>query len=208
MMKNNDTTFTHNDYEIVDRDLIYQGIFRLTRYHIRHRLYKGGWSETYSREVLERLSAAAVLPYDPVLEHVILIEQFRPGAIAQPKSPWLTEIAAGVLDSNESTDVVAIREAKEEAGCIITDLELICDYFVSPGCSNEYLHLYCGKTDASNINGIHGLVEENEDIRVFNLPVEEAFARVKNNEIKTSPPIIALQWLELNRAWLREKWLP
>jgi ADP-ribose pyrophosphatase len=198
--------FDHNDYEILNREVLYDGIFRLARYHIRQRLFNGKWSNKFTREILERSSAAAILPYDPILDQVILIEQFRPGALAQPSSPWLVEIPAGILDSDEKPHEVAIREAEEEAGCNIIELELICDYFVSAGCSNEYLHIFCGKTNATLVGGIHGLAEEHEDIRVLNLPVEEAFARVRNNEIKTVPPLVSLQWLELNRGWLREKW--
>ena len=204
MIKNH---FTHESYEIVNREIMYQGVFRLCRYQLRYQLFQGGWSDTVTREILERLSAAAVLPYDPVTDQVVLIEQFRPGAIAHPVSPWLIEIVAGILDSQEAPDEVAIREAEEEAGCTITTLIPVCDYFVSPGGSNEYLSIYCGRTDTSNIGGIHGLAVENEDIRAFCLSADEAFSRLRSGFIKTAPAIIALQWLELNRVFLRELWL-
>ena len=198
--------FNHNDYEILSRQVMYDGIFRIARYEIRHRLFEGGWSDPFFREVLERRSAAAVLPYDPVLDRVILISQFRAGALAQPSGPWLTEIVAGILETHENPAQVAVREAIEEANCQMSNIELISDYFVSAGGSNEYVHIYCGRCSAATTQGICGLKEESENILVHNLPVEEAFARVRNNEIKTAPAIIALQWLELNRQWLREKW--
>src|SRR3990167_9027115 len=197
--------FSHSDYEIIKREVLYKGIFCLARYHIRHRLFNDTWSSPYSREILERKSAAAVLPYDPVLDQVILIEQLRIGAIANPQSPWLIEIVAGVYDTEKVEDV-AIREAEEEAGCKILDLYPICDYFVSPGGSNEFMNLFCGRIDASEAGGIHGLIEENEDIRAFALPVEEAFAMFQEGKIKTSPAIIALLWLQLNREWLKQLW--
>jgi ADP-ribose pyrophosphatase len=199
--------FTHNDYEILNREVLYQGVFRLARYKIRYQLFNGGWSDTVSREVLERLSAAALLPYDPVLDQVVLIEQFRPGALAHPASPWLVEIVAGVLDSGEKPDQVAVREAQEEAGCTVDVLFPICDLFVTPGGSNEYLHIYCGKVDTRNIGGVHGLIHEQEDIRAYTLPAEEAFLKLRAGYIKTAPAIIALQWLQLNRHLLRELWL-
>jgi ADP-ribose pyrophosphatase len=200
-------TFNHDDYEILEREILYQGIFRLARYHISHKLFNGGWSEPLKREVLERLSAAAILPYDPVLDQVVLIEQFRPGAIAHPTNPWLIEIVAGVLDQNEKPDELAIREAKEEAGCVIEAIYPIYDYFVSPGGSNEYLHIYCGKVNTSTIGGIHGLAQEHEDIRAFVMPAEEAFDRMRGGYIKTAPAIVALQWLQLNRQLLCDLWL-
>ena len=198
--------FTQEDYELIQREVLYQGIFRMARYHLRYKLYNGGWSHVLSREVMERKSAAGVLPYDPILDRVVLIEQFRPGAIANPQSPWLWEIVAGVFIPDEMPNQVAIREAKEEAGCEILDLYPICEYFVSPGGSNEYFHLYCGRIDASNAGGIHGLCDEDEDIRSWCLPSDEAFVLLQEGKIKTSPAIISLQWLQLNREWLKQLW--
>jgi ADP-ribose pyrophosphatase len=200
------TDFSHNDYEIVKRDTLYQGVFRLARYHVRHRKFNNTWTNTFTRELFERPSAAAILPYDPILDRVVLIEQFRTGAIANPQSPWILEVVAGLLDANEAPDEVAIREAEEEADCKILDIYPICEYFVSPGGSNEYLHLYCGRVDASNIGGIYGLENEQEDIRAFSLPFDEAYVLLQEGKIKTPPAIISLQWLQLNREWLKQLW--
>jgi ADP-ribose pyrophosphatase len=130
-------TFNHNDYEIVKREVLYDGVFRLVRNHIRYRLFDGDFSKVFTREVLERTSAAAVLPYDPYSNQVVLIEQFRPGAIADPTSPWMTEIVAGVIENNETPEQVAIREAEEEAGCKIQALYHVNDYFASPAASQN-----------------------------------------------------------------------
>ncbi len=201
------TAFSSSDVEILKRDLLYQGVFRMVRYHLRHRCFDGSWSQTFTREVMERKSAAGVLPYDPILDQVILIEQFRPGAIGHPTDgPWLIEIVAGVYGKDESPKEVAIRESMEESGSDILDIFPICEYFVSPGGSNEYLHLFVGRIDATNAGGTHGLPDENEDIRAFALSADEAFAMLQEGKIKTSPAIIALQWLQLNRTWLRQLW--
>lgn len=206
MSSQKNDTFSQNDYEIVKREVPYQGIFRMARYELRYRMFNGNWSNTMLREVMERKSAAGVLPYDPILDHVVLIEQFRPGAIGNPQSPWLLEVVAGVLDPHEKPADVARREAEEEAGCDILDLYPICEYFVSPGGCNEYFHLFCGRVDASDVGGIHGLREENEDIRTFTLPADEAFILLQEGSIKTAPLTISLQWLQLNREWLKQLW--
>jgi len=198
--------FTQDDYEIVNREVPFQGMFRLAVYQLRYRLYSGEWSKTISRELLERKSAAGILLYDPVLDQVVLIEQFRPGAMANPTSPWLLEVVAGILDSDEGPEAVARRESMEEAGCEILDIYPICEYFVSPGGSNEYIWLFCGRIDASQAGGIHGLEDENENIRAFTVPVDEAFIMLQEGKIKTSPAIISLQWLQLNREWLKQLW--
>jgi ADP-ribose pyrophosphatase len=145
----------------------------------------------------------------------VLIQQFRPGVIAAPASvqkgeetysPWLVEIVAGLIEQEEAPAAVAIRETQEEAGCQVLDLQRICRYFVSPGGSNEFLHLFCGRVDASHAGGVHGLDIEHENIRALSLPADEAFTWVREEKIQTSPAIIALQWLQLHREWLRKLW--
>jgi ADP-ribose diphosphatase len=202
-----ETSFNHHDYEMVAREVLYQGVFRMIRYSLRHRLFSGGWSEVFDREILERYSAIAVLPYDPLLDRVILIEQFRPGSLADPNSPWLIEIPAGIISKQEKPEELAFREATEETGCELTQLKPICETYVSAGGSNEYLHLFCGKVDARHVDGIHGLKNEHEDIRVINLPAEDAFKAVEDLKIKTTPALIALFWLQLNRKHLQAIWL-
>lgn len=197
---------THNDYQILKREELYNGVFTLARYDIKHRKFGVGWTDVFSREILERKSAAAILPYDPFLDRVILIEQFRAGAHADPISPWLIETVAGIYNDGEDPAEVAKKEATEEAGCHILDIYPICEFFVSPGGSNEQLHLFCGRVDASDAGGIHGLQDEHEDIRAFALPAEEAFKMLQEGLIKTSPAIIGLQWLQLNRGWLKQSW--
>lgn len=200
------TSFKQDDYEILAKENPYQGVFRIYRYQIKHRLFAGGWSEPFSREVVERRPSTGVLPYDPILDRVILIEQFRAGALNTADSPWLVEVVAGVLEHNESPSELAHREANEEAGCTLTELALITDFFVSPGATNEYMHLYCGKVDATHVSGIHGLAHEHEDIRVINISADEAFLRLDQGQIKTAPAFISLLWLKLNRQTLRERW--
>lgn len=194
------------DFEIIEKNIPYQGYFRVVKYQLKHRLFQGGWTPVHSREVFERPSAVAVLPYDPVLNRVLLIEQFRPGPLGSSYDPWLIEIVAGCYDTGDDLKETAKRESFEEAGCKIEALYLLCDYFVSPGGSNELLHVYIGKTDASKIKGIHGLEDENEDIRVLNLSLDEALALMHANKIKTSPAILSLQWLEYNRDQLLKLW--
>ncbi len=202
------TPFTRNDYTVEKREVLFQGDFlRLARYTLKHRLFNSHWSSSFNCEVLERKSAVAILPYDPLLDRVILIEQFRPGALADPNSPWLLEVPAGIYNENESPEEVAYREMIEETGCEVLMLHPIFEFFVSPGGANEYLHLYCSKVDARTIEGIHGLAEENEDIRVINLSADEAFSELYSGRIKTAPALLSLMWLQIHRKKLQNMWL-
>lgn len=177
---------------------LFQKYFQLDEYILSHELYRGGYSEEFSREIFERGSAVALLPYDPKCRKVVLIEQFRAGAIHAKTSPWLIECIAGIVEAGETEEQVAIRESHEEAGCEIKQLHLISRYFVSPGGTTEECTLYCGIIDSAGVGGIHGLANENEDIRVVVVNADTAYAWVAEGKIKSSATIIALQWLQLN----------
>lgn len=192
--------------EILDQTVCYDGFFRIERYRLRHRLFNGDWSRELVREVFERGHAAAVLPYDPVLDRVVLIEQFRIGALHAPGGPWLLEIVAGMIEAGETAEAVVRREAVEESGCHIHQVVPICEYLVSPGGTSERISLFCGRVDAAKAGGTHGLDEEEEDIRVIVVSAQEAFARLQAGSIRAAAPIIALQWLMLHRDAVRRQW--
>jgi ADP-ribose pyrophosphatase len=193
-------------YEILETTTGYAGFFRLLRYRLRHRLFNGGWSPVLTRELFERGHAAAVLPYDPETDQVVLTEQFRIGALQAPGGPWLLEIVAGIIEAGETPEAVVRREAIEEIGCAVGELVSICDYHVSPGGTSERIHLFCGRVDASQAGGVRGLADEGEDIRVLVMPADEAISHLRAGKIVAAAPIIALQWLMIHRASLRGQW--
>ncbi len=193
--------------EIIEKNVAYQGFFRLEKYRLRHSLFDGEMSDEMSRELFERGHAVAVLPYDPVLDEVVLLEQFRIGAIDDPEGAWLTEIVAGMIDNGETAEEVAKREAIEEAGCEILELAHICNYYVSPGGTSETIALYCGKVNANKVTeGVYGLDEENEDIRVFKSSYQQLLTCFESGKINSAAPIIAIQWLMMNREKIRKAW--
>lgn len=194
------------DVQLLDRTTVFQGYFRVDRYQLRHRRYDGAFSRPITREVFERGHAAAVLPYDPAADAVVLIEQFRIGPYARGDYPWQVETIAGIMKDGETAPDVARREALEEAGCTVTTLEPVASYYMSPGAVSEHMTLYCGRTDAAGLGGVHGLAEEDEDIRVSVVPLADALARVRAQAIGNSPALIALLWLALERDRLRATW--
>ena len=193
-------------FEVLDKAERYRGYARVFQYRFRHRLFAGGWSPEVHREVFERGHAAAVLPYDPDADAVVLIEQFRIGACAAGFAPWQVEIVAGIIEEGEAAEEVARREAVEEAGVTIGAIIPICRYLVSPGVASESVALYCGRVNSRGLGGIHGLAEEHEDIRVEVLPWAEALALLTAGSITNAVTIIALQWLALNRERVRQAW--
>jgi ADP-ribose pyrophosphatase len=193
--------------EVIGKRTVFEGHFRIERYHLRHTLHAGGMSETLSRELFERGQVAAVLPVDPVRDEVILIEQFRIGPYAVGWDPWLLEGVAGIIEDGESPEDVARRETREEAGCEITDLVPVMRYISSPGACSETVALFCGRVDSSGAGGVHGLADEGEDIKVMVYPVAKAIGLLDSGRIVNAKTIIALQWLALNYADLKQRWL-
>lgn len=193
-------------FHIIDRETAFQGFFRVDRYTLRHALFDGGMSGEINREVFERGHSAGVLLYDPARDTVVLAEQFRVGALDAPLGPWLLEVVAGMIEPGESAEAVVRREAQEEAGCLVQDLIPLFDYLVSPGGTTERTALFVGRVDSAGIGGVHGLAEEDEDIQVHVLPLDEALAMIESGGINAAMPILALQWLALNRERVRAQW--
>ncbi|PIE00311.1 MAG: ADP-ribose diphosphatase [Thiothrix nivea] len=187
--------------KIIDKQTPYRGFFELDVYQLRHELFAGGWSNEVCREQLSRGRAVAVLLHDPNTDQVLLVEQFRIGAIADPQGPWMLEIIAGIVENGEQDEAVARREAQEEAGCELISVEPIADYYPSAGGCSETIRIYYAPLDLSAVKpGIHGLADENEDISTLLVSHNTAMAWLKQGKIRSSMTIIALQWLALKKA--------
>lgn len=198
--------FSNDDVEIIDQQTVYRGYFRMQRYILKHRLFGGGWSQPLTREVFERRQAAAALLYDPVLHKIVLIEQFRIGAWKKSTSPWLLELVAGIIEPNETSQDLILREIKEEAGLTPSALIPIFEYWTSPGATTEKIMLFCAKVDATKAPKIGGLEEEGEDIRIRVFEVTEVYELVKQGIICNAATILAIQWFQLNESYVRKLW--
>lgn len=195
-----------DDIDIIERETCFRGFYRLDRITLRHRQFAGNMGPQLSRELFVRFDAVCVLPYDPQRDEVVLIEQFRVGAMDKSANPWLLELVAGLIDKDEDPEEVARREAVEEADLTLTSLWPITQYYPSPGGSDERVHLFVGRCSSAGAGGVHGLAEEGEDIRVQVMALEDALAAVRDGRIDNAASIIALQWLALNRDEVRGMW--
>ncbi|EGT5185343.1 ADP-ribose diphosphatase [Cronobacter sakazakii] len=198
--------FTKNDVEIIAREKLYRGFFSLDLYRFRHRLFNGEMSGEVRREIFERGHAAVLLPFDPVRDEVVLIEQIRIAAFDTSDTPWLLELVAGMIEPGETVEEVARREAMEEAGLSVGRVKKFMSYLASPGGTSERLSLMVGEVDATTAQGIHGLADENEDIRVHVVSREQAYQWVEEGRIDNAASVIALQWLQLHYQALRNEW--
>lgn len=194
---------SEKDVKIIKKIIAYNGRFQIIKFQLQFRLFDGGWSKMVEREVFSRGHAVGVLLYDPALDSVVLIEQFRLGALEE-KNPWLLEIIGGMIEHDMPAEEVARKETKEEAGVEVKKLIPMYHYYSSPGGSTESMQLFCGVVDLSKAGGVFGLLhEEVENIRAHVVKCEEAYQLLQEGHIINAPAIIALQWLQLNRRSLK-----
>lgn len=199
-------TFGAQDVRVLNDQTVWSGHYSMRRITLQHRRFVGGWSDPVVREVFERGDAVAVLPYDPVTDNLVMIEQFRPGAMRGTDSPWMLELIAGVVEVGERDEEVVHREAMEEAACELSDLVPIATVFPSAGACTEQVRLFCGRVNKASIGGLHGLQDEGEDILVHAVARTDALQMLADNRIPNGHTLIALQWLHIHGAALRERW--
>ena len=192
--------FSKSDYLIQTRKKSFNGFLRVDTISLKHKLFLGDWSPEINRELLVREEAVGVLLFDPKRDEIVLVRQFRVGLVDKGVSPWILELVAGMVEVGEELVEVALREVREESNAEVSKLIKICDYFSSPGISSEKVRLYLGIVASEDMGGVYGLENENEDIEVVVMPYENAIKVMKKGCLANAMSIIALQWLELNKA--------
>jgi ADP-ribose pyrophosphatase len=203
-------TAARSDVEIIEATTPFERFLRVDTIRFRHRLFSGEWSGANTYDVLRQGAAAAIVLYDPDQDAVVLIEQFRLPALLAGSAPWQLEVVAGLVDGDEAPQVVAVRETREETGLVLAgELIPIQRYLPSCGASDESVHLFCARIDASAAGGVHGSAAEGEDIRTVVKTVAEIEALIDAGAIENGHSLVALYWLlrhhnELRRRWTRE----
>ena len=197
--------------EIIDERRVWSGRFPLDLITFRHRRFDGTWSQDRHWELFRRGRAAAMLPYDPWSDSVVLIEQFRLPALAGGVDPVMIEIPAGLCDGTEDPADTARRETREETGLAVDRLEPIGDFILTAGGSDERCSMFAGRVrapaiDADGFAGRFGLASEQEDIRVRVSPADPMIADAIAGRLPNSVTTIALLWLAARRVELRTNW--
>jgi ADP-ribose pyrophosphatase len=201
----------HPDVTVESDETVWNGRFALQRITFRQRRFDGKISGERVWELWRRGRAAAVLPYDPVADSVVLIEQFRLPALAAGIDPVLLEVPAGLCDAGEDPAATVVREAEEEAGLRVGRLLPIGDFILSPGGSDERVALFLGEiaapaAGADGIVGVAGLPEEHEDIRARVWPAARAIAFAFDGRVTNVITATALFWLAARRESARHAW--
>jgi nudix-type nucleoside diphosphatase (YffH/AdpP family) len=194
------------DVALAGRRQSHAGFFGLETLDLSHRRFDGTSSPRITREVFVSGDAVTVLPYDPVRDRVLLIEQFRAGPFGRGDPlPWQLEAIAGRIDPGETPEDAARREAVEEAGLVLGRLEPVAEYYPSPGAMTEYIYSFVALCDLPDgVAGVFGAVEEAEDIKGHLVSFEALMAVVAGGEVANAPMILTAFWLQRERARLRQ----
>nr|WP_302478057.1 NUDIX domain-containing protein [Ruegeria atlantica] len=199
-----DARETAKDVILHDHRRAYVNYFGMEEVALQHRQYDGSMGNVLNRSSLMQGSAVIVLPYDPVRDTVLLVEQFRaPIFLAEDPEPWMWEPVAGMIDPGETPEQAARREAEEEAQIFLDRLEFAGGAYSSSGSSTEYLYLYVGLADLTKTIESGGLASEGEDIRTQILPYQDFMDRVDCHGFKDLPLLAVAHWLARHRERLR-----
>ncbi|MEU5275829.1 NUDIX domain-containing protein [Streptomyces asoensis] len=171
-------------------------VLRRTTFDYRHG--DGHWSRE-QRETYDRGDGATILLYDPDRRTVLLTRQFRlPAYVNGHPDGMLLETAAGLLDGDDPREAIR-REAAEETGRTVHEVEHVYDVYMSPGSVTERLSFFAAPYDGS-VPGADtaGVAAEGEDIAVVELPFTEALDLVRTGAVADAKTIMLLQWAALD----------
>lgn len=199
--------FMSDSAKILSQRTVFDGYHRLDIVSLQPKSLKhDGWAEKMEREVLICNRVASALLYIPETDEILLNQQFRVGALlAGASDPFLFECAAGAIDDGETPEDAARREALEETGCKVTDLESLGVVYSSPGCLSEAFHLFIGRIEKA-AHGIYGMEEEGEEIKTHLLPAGDVIRMLDEGRITNATTALVLNWFARNKDKLRQKW--
>ena len=185
----------------------YLGFFALNQIDLKYPFFDNSISEKKSRTILMGSEASLILPYDPILDKVLLVEQFRIGPFCRgDKAPWVYEPVAGMIEFGEKPEDAAKREVFEEAGIQVTNLVKINSGYPNPGEATTYFYNYIGIVDLSDYSpGIYGVRDEGEDIRTHVIDFKKVLDWSISNKLRVLPLNTMVLWLALNKLKLSSK---
>jgi ADP-ribose pyrophosphatase len=201
----------HPDVIIVSQQRAWSGRFAVDLIRFRHRCFDGTMSDPRTWELWRRGRAVALIPYDPITDSVVMIEQFRLPALAAGIEPVMIELPAGLIEDGEPVEAAMHRELQEEMRMTADCLQRIGGYLLSAGSSDELLDLYVGRVRApesgpDGIVGLAGAAIEGEDIRIRVWPADKAIALALEGRLANSVTTLGLLWLSAKRDILRQQW--
>lgn len=182
---------------IDSKRLVLDDFFKVEEARLQFELFNGEMSKSVRRLSLERGDATAILVFNLDTQKIILVDQFRYPTYKNGHG-WLLETIAGMVDPGETPEETARKELVEEAGLIVSSLERIGEFYLSPGGSSERIFLFYAEVSGASAiyNKTGGLQGHGEDTATLEISLEDALTKVKSGEIMDAKTIIGILWLE------------
>nr|MCW2727889.1 GDP-mannose pyrophosphatase [Aeromicrobium sp.] len=185
------------DVVVKEVELLANDWYVLRRTTLDIRTSDGTW-RTERRETYDRGNGATILLHDVERRTILLTRQFRyPVYVNGHADGMLLETPAGLLDEDDPETAIR-REAVEETGVAVGDVQHVFDVYMSPGSVTEKIHFYAAPYRRDDLHGTrHGVEEEGEDIELVEIGVEAALAGI-GSTIVDAKTIMLLQWAVLS----------
>ena len=151
------------------------------------------------KEVYVRTNSATVLLYNLETKTVVLTRQLRlPTYFNRNESGMLTECCAGMIDEGETAEECVKREAFEETGYQLEEVQKVYEAYLSRASVTELTTFFIAPyTPDMKVSEGGGLKEENEVIEVLEMPFDEAFEKIANGLIRDAKTILLLQYMRM-----------
>ena len=157
-------------------------------------------SET-ERHIMLNRSAASVLPFDPE-RRVALVVSMPRAAVIYAGEPDMLEAIGGALDGEDPASCIK-REAFEEAGVELADLEHVGRIWTMPSNSTEQIDYYLAPYGAADRTGEGGgAADEQEHIRVHEPTLAELWQMLEDKQLRDGKLVLLLQALRMKRPEL------
>lgn len=188
----------HLAITIQSEDVVYQRFRKV----IEYRYTEDAEQISAKREIITGQHAVAVVAFDPKLQKLVMIRQFRLGAQLGTGRGMTAEIVAGLIDPGEDPLTTAKRELFEETGLVAKRVEPLCEFLTTPGMTDEVIHLFYAEVDASELPARAGVETETEQTFPFLLTLDEALAAIDENAIYNGIVMVGLLWFARHQARL------
>ncbi|WP_102961026.1 NUDIX domain-containing protein [Mangrovicella endophytica] len=184
------------DFTVERRERLHDGFRPLEAVTLTHaRLGADGIIGPVHREFLATGSVAIIIPYDPVLDAIVVVRQFRLAAALKTPNAAALELPAGLVDADDaSPEAAAARELEEETGLTAKAIERCYTLLPSPGLTDEYAFIFLAIVDASALATSAGKAEEAEDIRPILAPVDELIEAVDQGRVENGFLVGGTHW--------------
>ena len=181
--------------KIISKELVFNDYFRIEKWIYQYEKDNGELTEPVDRMAFKRSDSAAVIVFNTDSRKVLLVRQFR--HCTYEKGPgWIIETVAGGIDEYETAEEAARREAIEEIGYRIHNLEKISTFYASPGCSSEKMIVFYAETaGADKIADGGGMEHESEYVETAEFTLDEIAEAIRNDEINDAKTVIGCNYI-------------